>query len=232
MITIRRSHERGHFNHGWLDTNHTFSFGAYHDPEHMGFRALRVMNEDRVNPGEGFGEHGHKDMEILSYVLEGGLEHRDSLGNGSVLRPGMSQRMTAGSGIRHSEFNGSATEPVHFYQIWLFPERDGLEPGYEERAYSDEEKHNRLLLVAAPNGTNGALTIHQDALVYLAALDADVSVSHAVAEGRHAWVQVLRGSLTVNGETLKVSDGAAVSDETNLEIRAMEDSEVLLFDLA
>ncbi|MCL4692634.1 MAG: pirin family protein [Candidatus Hydrogenedentes bacterium] len=232
MITIRRSNERGHFNHGWLDTNHTFSFGGYHDPEHMGFRALRVMNEDRVKPGEGFGEHGHKDMEILSYVLEGGLEHRDSLGNGSVLRPGMFQRMTAGSGIRHSEFNASDTEPVHFYQIWLFPERDGLEPGYEERAYSDEDKHNRLLLVAAREAKNGALTIHQDASVYLAALDAGASVSHALAEGRHAWIQVLRGSVTVNGEVLNVSDGAAISEETDLEIRATEDSEVLLFDLA
>lgn len=232
MITIRRSHERGHFNHGWLDANHTFSFGAYHDPEHMGFRALRVMNEDRVKPSQGFGEHGHKDMEILTYVLEGGLEHRDSLGNGSVLRPGMFQRMTAGSGIRHSEFNASDTEPVHLYQIWLFPERDGLEPGYEEHAYSDEDKHNRLLLVAARDAENGALTIHQDASVYLAALDAGASVSHALAESRHAWIQILRGSVTVNGEALKVSDGAAVSDETNLEIRAMEDSEVLLFDLA
>lgn len=232
MITIRRSNERGHFNHGWLDTNHTFSFGAYQDPEHMGFRALRVMNEDRVRPGEGFGEHGHKDMEILSYVLEGGLEHRDSLGNGSVLRPGMFQRMTAGSGIRHSEFNASDTEPVHFYQIWLFPERDGLEPGYEERAYSDEDKHNRLLLVAAREAKNGALTIHQDASVYLAALDAGAYVSHALAEGRHTWIQVLRGLVTVNGEVLNISDGAAISDETNLEIRATEDSEVLLFDLA
>ncbi len=232
MITIRRSHERGQFNHGWLDTNHTFSFGAYQDPDHMGFRALRVMNEDRVKPGEGFGEHGHKDMEILSYVLEGGLEHRDSLGNGSVLRPGMFQRMTAGTGIRHSEFNASNTEPVHFYQIWMFPERDGLEPGYEERAYSDEDKHNRLLRVAARDAENGALTIHQDASVYLAALDAGTSVSQVLAKGRHAWVQILRGSVSVNGEALKVADGAAVSDETNLKIRATEDSEVLLFDLA
>lgn len=232
MITIRKSQDRGHFDHGWLNTYHTFSFGAYHDPDNMGFRALRVMNEDRVKPGQGFGEHGHEDMEILSYVLEGGLEHQDSLGNGSVLRPGMFQRMTAGTGIRHSEFNASESEPVHFYQIWMFPEREGLEPSYEERLFGDEEKHNRLLLVASREGGNGALRVHQDAAAYIGALDEGTAVRHPLKDGRHAWVQVLRGTVTVNGETLTTSDGAAVSEERALEIEAMEDAEVLVFDLA
>ena len=232
MITIRKSQDRGHFDHGWLNTYHTFSFGAYRDPGHMGFRALRVMNEDRVEPGQGFGEHGHENMEILSYVLEGGLEHRDSLGNGSVLRPGMFQRMTAGSGIHHSEFNASEGELVHFYQIWMFPERDGLEPSYEERSFNDEEKRNRLLLVASRDAGNGALTIHQDAAVYLAALEAGATITHALGEGRHAWVQVLRGAITVNGQRLNTSDGAAISDETELKIGASDEAEIFLFDLA
>jgi hypothetical protein len=232
MITIRRSNERGHVDHGWLDTYHTFSFGAYIDPQHMGFRSLRVMNEDRVQPGEGFGEHGHKDMEILTYVLEGGLEHRDSLGNGSVLRPGMFQRMTAGSGIRHSEFNASNAEPVHFYQVWLIPEREGLEPGYEERTYADEDKHNRLLLVASRHAEHEALTIHQDASVFIAALDNGKTVLHELGEGRHAWVQVLRGAVAVNGEPLDTSDGAAISGEATVEIRASKTAEVMVFDLA
>ncbi len=232
MITVRKSDKRGHFDHGWLDTYHTFSFGMYRDRNHMEFRALRVMNEDRVQPGEGFGEHGHENMEILTYVLEGGLQHRDSLGNGSVLRPGMFQRMTAGSGIRHSEFNASETEPVHLYQIWLYPERDGLTPSYEERTFSDDEKHNRLLLVASHEGGNGTMTIHQDAAVYIGALRQRHNGRHTLDEGRHAWVQVLRGAVTVNGKALDASDGAAISDETELEIRATADAEVLVFDLA
>jgi hypothetical protein len=232
MIAIRKSSERGHFDHGWLDTYHTFSFGAYTDPQHMGFRSLRVMNEDRVQPGEGFGEHGHKNMEILTYVLEGSLEHRDSLGNGSILRPGMIQRMTAGSGIRHSEFNASNAEPVHFYQIWLFPETDGLNPGYEERDYADEDKHNRLLLVASRHAEHGVLTIHQDACVFIAAIDTGKTVLHRLEEGRHAWVQVLRGAVAVNGEPLDTSDGAAISGADTVEIRAAKTAEVMVFDLA
>jgi redox-sensitive bicupin YhaK (pirin superfamily) len=232
MIRIRKSDERGHFDHGWLDTRHTFSFGEYHDPTHDGFRALQVINEDRVGPGQGFGTHGHRDMEIVSYVLDGALEHRDSLGNGSVLRRGMFQRMSAGTGVRHSEFNHSADEPVHFYQIWLLPGRDGLEPGYEEKVFANGEKRNRLRLVAARDGRDGALTIHQDAEIFLAELEGGYAVRHALQRGRHAWVQVLRGAVTLNGVGLEAGDGAAVSDETELVIAADPHAEVILFDLA
>lgn len=232
MISIRRSQDRGHFNHGWLDTYHTFSFADYYDPDQMGFRALRVMNEDRVAPGMGFGMHGHRDMEIVTYVLSGALEHKDSLGHGEALRPGELQRMTAGRGIRHSEFNPSATEPVHLYQIWLLPREAGLEPGYEQKAFAESERHNRLKLVASPGGDDGSLTIQQDARLYLATLDGGVSLTHTLPAGRHAWIQVLRGAIDLNGTALAAGDGAAISNESKLAIRATSPAEVLLFDLA
>jgi hypothetical protein len=232
MITHRRAADRGHANHGWLDTHHTFSFASYRDPQQMGFRSLRVMNEDVVAPGQGFGTHPHRDMEIVTYVLEGALEHRDSMGNGEVLRPGEFQRMSAGTGITHSEFNPSEAEPVHLYQIWLLPDREGLEPSYEQKRFPDEGRHNRLRLVASPDAADGSLLIHQDARVYLAKLDAGAEVNHELAAGRHAWLQVLRGSVTLNGEQLDASDGAAVSDEPWLTIQAAGGAEVMLFDLA
>lgn len=232
MIQIRRAEDRGHFNHGWLETYHTFSFGDYQDPNHHQFRSLRVMNEDRVEPGKGFGTHPHRDMEIVTYVLEGALEHRDSLGNGAVLRPGEFQRMSAGTGITHSEFNPSDTEPVHLYQIWLFPERKGIEPGYEQKRFPEEQRHNRLRLVAARDAAEGSLRIHQDARIFLSTLEGGRQVRHAPAEGRHAWLQVLRGNVSLNGHTLQTGDGAAVSDEKLLTIEAAGDAEIMLFDLA
>jgi quercetin 2,3-dioxygenase len=232
MLQVRRSAERGHFDHGWLDTYHTFSFSEYYDPAHMGFRALRVINEDRVAPGQGFGMHGHRDMEIVTIVLEGALQHRDSLGNGEVLRPGEFQRMSAGTGIRHSEFNPSATEPVHLYQIWLLPERAGLAPSYEQKPIPPANEPGRLRLVAAPGGDCGALTIHQEVRVYLGPVNPGDTVTHPIAAGRHAWLQVLRGDVTVNGVALTVGDGVAVSDEPELRIAATSPAEVLLFDLA
>ena len=232
MIRIRKASERGHFDHGWLDTSHTFSFSRYYDPRHMGFRALRVINEDRVRPGHGFGTHPHENMEIVTYVLSGALEHKDSLGTGSVIRPGELQRMTAGTGITHSEFNPSREEPVHLYQIWLLPERKGLEPSYEQKAFPDEDRHNRLRLVASPQGEDGSLTIRQDARLYLATLDEGEQVSHAISPGRHAWVQVLRGEADLNGEAVSAGDGAAVSEESALTIRSTGPCEILLFDLA
>jgi redox-sensitive bicupin YhaK (pirin superfamily) len=232
MITIRPANERGHADHGWLDTYHTFSFSSYRDPRHMRFRALRVMNEDVVAPGQGFGTHPHDNMEIVTYVLSGALEHRDSMGNGEVLRPGEFQRMSAGTGITHSEFNPSASEPVHLYQIWLFPAQKGIEPSYEQKRFDESERHNRLRLVASPDAADGSLTIHTDARVYLASLDAGQQVTQQLAPGRHAWLQVLRGALTLNGQQLATSDGAAVSEETRLAIAAPEAAEVMLFDLA
>lgn len=231
MIRLRPSSERGHFNFGWLDTHYSFSFGDYFDPAHVNFRSLRVMNEDRVAPGQGFPMHGHRDMEIVTYVLSGALEHRDSLGNGEVLRPGEFQRMTAGTGIRHSEFNPSTDEPVHLYQIWLFPERNGLTPSYEQRAFPSAERHNRLRLVASPDAADGSLKIHQDARFYLASLDKGIEASHPLGQ-RHAWVQVLRGSVQLGEHTLHAGDGAAISDEPALTVRALDDAEVMLFDLA
>ncbi|HEY6012636.1 MAG TPA: pirin family protein, partial [Candidatus Limnocylindrales bacterium] len=217
----------------WLDTRHTFSFADYHDEEHMGFRSLRVVNEDRVQPGEGFPTHGHRDMEILSYVLSGALAHRDSTGGSGVLRPGEVQRMSAGTGVRHSEFNGSRSEPVHFLQIWILPDRAGHAPSYEQRPFPDAERRNRLRLVASPGGEDGSLRIHADARVYASVL-AGESVRHALAPGRHAWVQVARGELTVNGRLLRAGDGAAVSDEPELVLagRGPADAEALLFDLS
>ncbi len=233
MIQVRRSTERGHFDFGWLDTRHTFSFGEYHDPRHMGFRALRVINEDRVQPGQGFPTHGHRDMEILSFVIDGALEHKDSLGNGSVIRAGDVQRMSAGTGVTHSEFNFSAAEPVHFLQIWILPDRRGYAPSSEQKRFPDGAKRGRLALVASRDGREGSVTVHQDASLYASILEPGGSVSHALAMGRHAWVQVVRGSLALNGAApLLPGDGAAVSDEPGLSLSAREDSEFLLFDLA
>lgn len=232
MIQIRKAEERGHADHGWLNTYHTFSFASYHDPDHMGFRSLRVMNEDRVAAGEGFGTHPHRDMEIVSYVLEGALEHKDSMGNGEVLRPGEFQRITAGTGVTHSEFNPSKIEPTHFYQIWLLPDASGLPPGYEQKRFDDERMQNVLRLVASPDGENGSLTIHQDARIYLSKLDAGKTIEFTIPFGRHAWLQVLRGSAALNGAAMDTSDGAAVSDEATLSIVATSDAEFILFDLA
>lgn len=232
MIRVRPRDERGYFDHGWLKTYHTFSFGEYQDSEHMSFRSLRVMNEDWIAPGQGFGTHPHRDMEIVTYVLTGALEHKDSMGNGSVLRPGEFQRMSAGTGITHSEFNPSATEPVHLYQIWLFPRERGLSPSYEQRAFADTERENRLRLVASADGADGALTIQQDARIYLATLSSDRALSHALPADRHGWLQVLRGSVTLNGQSLEAGDGAAISEETELTIVAQQPAEIMLFDLA
>jgi redox-sensitive bicupin YhaK (pirin superfamily) len=231
MIRLRKANERGHANHGWLNTYHTFSFSTYQDPEHTHFRALRVMNEDWVAAGQGFGTHPHRDMEIVTYVLEGALEHKDSMGNGEVLRPGEFQRMSAGTGITHSEFNPSSTEPVHLYQIWLFPERKGITPSYEQKRFDEAGRRNRLQLVASHNADDGSLLIHQDARVYLSVLDDGQVVRHALPEGRHAWLQVLRGAVTLNGQRLETSDGAAVSDEAELMITGKGGAEVMLFDL-
>ena len=232
MIQIRKAKDRGHADHGWLDTYHTFSFSTYHDRNHMGFRSLRVMNEDVVAPGQGFGTHPHRDMEIVTYVLSGALEHKDSMGNGEVLRPGEFQRMSAGTVITHSEFNPSADEPVHLYQIWLFPERKGIEPSYEQKRFPEADRHNRLRLVASRDAEDGSLLIHQDARIYLSTLDEGRSVRHVLDPGRHAWLQVLKGSVRLNGEPLETSDGAAVSGESELEITAREPAEILLFDLS
>jgi len=232
MIQIRKAADRGHFDHGWLDTYHTFSFGDYYDPAQLGFRSLRVINDDRVEPGQGFGMHGHRDMEIVTYVLDGALEHKDSMGNGSVLRPGELQRMTAGTGVRHSEFNPSEREWVHLYQIWLLPERRGLTPSYEQKAFDEEERRGRLRLVASPTGDGGSLTIRQDARLYLSTLAAGETVAHSLKPGRHAWLQVLRGRVALNGQPLAAGDGGAVSEEEKLEISGQDSAEVLLFDLA
>lgn len=232
MILRRRAAERGHADHGWLDTFHTFSFGDYFDPAHTSFRALRVMNEDRIAPGQGFGMHGHRDMEIVTYVLSGALQHKDSLGNGEVLRPGELQRMSAGSGIRHSEFNPSDVEPVHLYQIWLTPREVGLVPSYEQKAFAAAERLDRLRLVASPDGSEGSLTIQQDARIYLSTLSLGTNLGHRLAVGRHAWLQVLSGRVALNDQPLETSDGAAVSDEQLLSMSASEPAEVMLFDLS
>ena len=232
MIQLRKAHERGHFDHGWLNTYHTFSFSEYHDPAFMGFRSLRVINEDRVAPGQGFGTHGHWDMEIITYVLAGALAHKDSMGNGEILRPGEFQRMSAGTGIQHSEFNPSATEPVHLYQIWLLPKSTGIKPSYEQKPFAAEEKAGKLRLVASPDGAAGSLTIHQDARVYLSTLDSGSAVQHELTSGRHAWVQVLRGRVTVNGQAGEAGDGFAISDEPRATIAGEVVAEIMLFDMA
>jgi redox-sensitive bicupin YhaK (pirin superfamily) len=232
MITVRASEQRGHFNHGWLDTYHTFSFADYHDPEHMHFRALRVINEDVVAPGQGFGTHPHRDMEIITYVLDGALEHRDSLGNGSIIRPGDGQRMSAGSGILHSEFNPSPMDPVHLLQIWILPEQKGLEPSYEQKAFAPEDKQGKWKVIAERMPADGAVKIHQDVKLSVASLEAGEQITYSLAKGRHAWLQIARGSVTLNGTALKQGDGAAVSQESELTIIAGQAAEILLFDLA
>ena len=232
MITVRASNERGGADHGWLVTRHTFSFADYRDPDHMGFRSLRVINEDIVRPGKGFGTHGHRDMEIVTYVLAGELEHKDSLGNGSIIRPGEVQRMSAGTGIRHSEFNPSADAEVHLLQIWLLPEREGIAPGYEQKEFPIAAETDRLRLVASREGREGSLVIHQDVDLYAARLSPGGKIAAALAPGRHAWVQVAKGALGVNGVALRVGDGAQLSDETAIDIRSGEGGEFLFFDLA
>jgi hypothetical protein len=232
MIAVRPATERGYADHGWLDTRHTFSFASYHDPRHMGFRSLRVINEDRVKPGEGFGTHAHRDMEILTWVLDGALGHKDSMGNGSVIRPGDLQRMSAGTGLTHSEFNSSPETPVHFLQIWLLPRARDLPPGYEQKHFTQEARRGRLRLIAADDGRDGAVTIHQDADLWTALLQPGDSVRHALAPGRYAWLHVARGAVSLNGSTLGAGDGAAVRDESALEITGAVRAEVLLFDLA
>ncbi|MFL5264693.1 MAG: pirin family protein [Anaeromyxobacteraceae bacterium] len=234
MITIRRAGERGHADHGWLDTRHTFSFADYHDPQHMGFRALRVINEDRVKAGQGFGTHGHRDMEIISYVLEGELGHKDSMGTGSTIRPGEVQRMSAGTGVRHSEMNASRDRPVHFLQIWILPDRDGHAPGYEQKAFPEADRRGKLRLAASPDGAEGSVTIHQDARLYLGLLAEGERARHALAPGRHAYVHVARGEVSLNGQPLAAGDGAALSGEAAVELagRGKEPADVLVFDLA
>ncbi len=232
MITLRRSDERGHFHHGWLDTYHSFSFAHFHDPEYMGFRMLRVLNDDTVAPGGGFGTHPHDNMEIVSYVLAGALEHRDSMGSGSVLRQGDVQCMTAGTGITHSEFNHSKTDSLHLLQIWIVPERQGLSPRYDEKQFSADEKRGRLRLIVSPGGNDGSLPIHQDVSIYATLLGEGDRVEHALLEGRAAWVQVARGTLGLNGTALRTGDGAAVTAEDTLTlIGASAGTEVLVFDL-
>jgi redox-sensitive bicupin YhaK (pirin superfamily) len=234
MIIRRPAAERGHANHGWLDTRHTFSFADYYDEAHMGFRALRVINEDRVQPGHGFGTHQHRDMEIISYVLDGALAHRDSMGTGSTITPGDVQRMSAGTGVRHSETNPSSTEPVHFLQIWLLPEQQGIEPSYEQKRFDTADKQGRLRLIVARDGREGAVRIHQDVDLYAGVFVAGDGARLELRPGRHAWVQVARGGVTLNGQPLSQGVGAAVSEETGtgLDIKATADAEVLVFDLA
>jgi redox-sensitive bicupin YhaK (pirin superfamily) len=229
-LSVRKSESRGKANFGWLDSKHSFSFGHYYDADHMGFGALRVINEDRVGPGQGFPAHPHSDMEIISYVLEGALEHKDSIGTGSVIRPGDVQRMSAGSGIRHSEFNASKTDPIHLLQIWIVPETKGLKPSYEQRTFSDSDKRGTLRLIGSRDGRDGSVTIHQDIDLYAAVLSPGTSVSHDLDKGRQAWVQVARGSVAVNGMALNAGDGLAASDSGVLAIEG--DGEVLLFDMA
>ena len=232
MMKVRKSTDRGHAQHGWLDSFHTFSFADYYDPAHMGFRALRVINEDRVAPGQGFGKHSHRDMEIISYVLDGALEHKDSMGTGEVIRPGDVQRMSAGTGVTHSEFNASKKDPVHFLQIWIMPDRAGHTPGYEQKAFSAEDKAGRLRLVASPDGRDGSLTIHADARMLAGVFAAGQTAEHALAAGRHAWVHVVRGAARVNGTALSAGDAVAVSEEPTVRLEGVDAGEVLVFDLA
>jgi quercetin 2,3-dioxygenase len=233
MITIRWAKDRGMADFGWLYSQHTFSFGQYQDPNHMGFGKLRVINEDQVAPGKGFATHGHQDMEIISYVLDGALEHKDSLGTGSVIVPGDVQRMSAGMGIRHSEFNASQTEPVHFLQIWILPGQDGIAPGYEQKHFTDAEKQGKLRLVGSQDGRDGSIMIHQDVNFYVTALQSGESVSYDFAPGRVAWLQVAKGSIELNNYDLNTGDGVAVDQESSIEIKSLAvDTEVLLFDMA
>ncbi|HSF77496.1 MAG TPA: pirin family protein [Steroidobacteraceae bacterium] len=231
MLTLRRADERGHANHGWLDSFHSFSFADYHDPQHMGFGPLRVINEDRVAPGQGFGTHGHRDMEIISYVLEGALEHKDSLGNGSVMTPGDVQRMSAGRGVLHSEYNGSRTAPVHFLQIWIEPNVRGIAPGYEQTRFEPETRRGRLRLVASADGAEGSTTIHQDARLYAGLFDGPETATLPIQPGRRAYVHVARGALRVNGESLGAGDALRLVDEPELRIDSGRSAEALVFDL-
>lgn len=231
MITLRRANDRGHAQHGWLDSRHTFSFADYYDPAHMGFRALRVINEDRVAPGKGFGAHSHRDMEIVSVVLAGALSHRDSMGNTARIAPGEVQRMTAGTGVTHSEFNASSAEPVHFLQIWLLPSRRGMAPGYDQKEFPTAARQGRLCLVGSPDGAEGSLVLHTDARLYATVLGPGERVTHPLAPGRHAWVHVARGSLRLGQETLHAGDGAALSDEAAVTLEGVDAAEALVFDL-
>ena len=231
MMQVRKSTQRGHADHGWLNSYHTFSFADYFDPQQMGFSALRVINEDRVQPGEGFPTHGHRDMEIISYVLDGALEHKDSMGTGSVIRPGDVQRMSAGTGVRHSEYNASADQPVHFLQIWIQPNKLGVAPGYQQQHFAPAELSGRLRLIAAPDGREGAVSLHQDASLYATRLDGEQEVTHILAAGRRAYVQVARGNVQLNGVPLGAGDGARLENETTLRLHAGANAEVLLFDL-
>ncbi len=232
MIIVRKSEDRGHSNHGWLDSRFTFSFAEYHDPRHMGFRALRVINDDHIEAGGGFPTHPHQDMEILTYVLEGAVAHKDSTGTSAVIRPGEVQRMTAGTGVRHSEYNASKTEGLHLLQIWILPDRRGLAPGYEQKAFAAADLQGKLRLVADHAGTGGAISLNQDVAVYAARLEPGQSVTHRLSPGRHAWLHVARGALHLNGQALKTGDGAAVSEESALTLDDAAAAEVLLFDLA
>ena len=232
MITLRKAQDRGHAQHGWLDSWHTFSFGDYYDPKHMGFRALRVINEDRVAPGKGFPTHSHRDMEIVTYVLNGALQHRDSMGNGSVMKPGDVQRMSAGTGVGHSEFNASPSELVHFLQIWLLPERRNLEPGYEQKTFPKAAAQGKLRVVASRDGASGAVVVHQDVTLLAGFFAAGEQEQYSLAAGRHAWLHVARGEVRVNGQKLEAGDALQVSDEAALELTGVNDAEVLLFDLA
>jgi len=232
MLRIRKASERGHADHGWLNTCHTFSFAGYYDQKHMGFRDLRVINEDRVQPKEGFPTHPHRDMEIITYVLEGALEHKDSMGNGSVIRPGEVQRMSAGTGITHSEFNHSGSELVHFLQIWILPNQEGVKPSYEQKVFADEEKLNNLQLVASQDGRKGSVTIHQDVNLYASIIEQNNEVVYHVPAGRHVWLQVARGSVELNGNRLDSGDGVAISNEDYLTITGKVKADVLIFDLA
>jgi quercetin 2,3-dioxygenase len=231
MITIRRSEARGHANHGWLDSYHSFSFADYYDPDHMHFGPLRVINEDRIAGGQGFGTHGHRDMEIVTYVLEGALAHRDSMGNGSTIRHGDVQRMSAGTGVKHSEFNASQDEQAHLLQIWILPQRAGDQPGYEEKRFDDADKRGRLRIVASPDGRDGSVTIHSDASIYAALIDGAEQAALPLPAGRRAYVHVARGALTVNGEALAAGDAAMIVDAETVTLEQGRDAEVLLFDL-
>ena len=232
MITIRKSSERGHFKHGWLDTFHTFSFDQYYDPAHMHFRSLRVINEDTVAAAHGFPMHSHRDMEIITYILSGMLEHRDSMGNGSVIKPGDVQRMTAGTGVSHSEFNPSRTEECHLLQIWIMPNARNLTPGYEQKFFSEDERKGKLRLIASPEGEDSSVKIHQDARVYAALFCAGQWIDHDLATGRHAWLQLARGSVSIDSQHFRSGDGAAITNHSGIKLSAAEDSEFLLFDLA
>ena len=231
MISIRKSNERGHFDHGWLNTYHTFSFDQYYDPRYMGFRQLRVINEDFVAPGRGFPKHGHRDMEIITYILEGALKHEDSMGTGSVIRPGDVQRMSAGTGVRHSEQNASLSERVHLLQIWILPHTMELEPSYEQKAFSDEERRGQLRLIASEDGRDGSVTVHQDVSLFASILDAEQEVTREMDPKRYAWIQVAKGAISVNGEKGNQGDGLVITGESQLTIRAEELGEILLFDL-